>query len=85
MQGGYSGLRSPSQTAAVSNAEAPGRLLAMKVFVFAVALAFFVGSFFLFGYAFSVPEAWAGTLFFGGILSVCVSLAIPFHLLPRTD
>ena len=57
----------------------------MKVFVFLVALAFFVGSFFLFGYAFSVPEAWGGIVFFSGILAVVVSLAIPFHLLSRTD
>jgi hypothetical protein len=57
----------------------------MKVIVFLVALAFFVGSFLLFGYAFSVPEEWAGATFFGGILAVCVSLAIPFHLLERTD
>jgi hypothetical protein len=57
----------------------------MKVIVFLVALAFFVGSFFLFGYAFSVPEAWGGPVFFAGILAVCISLAIPFHLLERTD
>jgi hypothetical protein len=36
----------------------------MKVIVFLVALAFFVGSFLLFGYAFSVSEAWAGPVFF---------------------
>lgn len=57
----------------------------MKVIVFAVALAFFVSSFLLFGYAFSVSEAWAGIMFFGGILAVCVSIAIPFHVLSRTD
>jgi hypothetical protein len=57
----------------------------MKVFVFLVALAIFVGSFFLFGYAFSVAEAWRGVVFFAGILGVAVSLAIPFHLLERTD
>ncbi len=57
----------------------------MKVIVFLVALAFFVGSFLLFGYAFSVAEAWRGPMFFGGILAVAVSLAIPFHLLERTD
>ena len=57
----------------------------MKVIVFLVALAFFVGSFLLFGYAFSVAEAWAGVVFFAGILAVVVSLAIPFHLLARTD
>jgi hypothetical protein len=57
----------------------------MKVIVFLVALAFFVGGFLLFGYAFSVTEAWAGAVFFAGILAVCISLAIPFHLLERTD
>jgi len=57
----------------------------MKVFVFLVAFAAFVGSLFLFGYAFAVAEAWAPWLFFAGILGVVVSLAIPFHLLSRTD
>ncbi len=57
----------------------------MKVFVFLVALAFFVGSFFLFGYAFSVPEAWAGLVFFSGIIAVVIAFSIPFHLLPRLD
>ena len=57
----------------------------MKVIVFLVALAFFVGAFFLFGYAFSVPTEWGGIVFFSGILAVVVSLAIPFHLLERTD
>ncbi len=57
----------------------------MKVIVFLVALAFFVGSFLLFGYAFSGDEAWRGPVFFGGILAVVVSLVIPFHLLERTD
>ena len=57
----------------------------MKVFVFLVAFAFFVGAFLLFGAAFEVPEAWGGLVFFSGILAVVVSLAIPFHLLSRTD
>lgn len=57
----------------------------MKVIVFLVALAFFVGSFFLFGYAFSVPEAWSATVFFSGILAVVVALLIPFQFLGRTD
>ncbi len=57
----------------------------MKVIVFLVALALFVGSFLLFGYAFSVPEAWASLMFFSGVLAVVFSLAIPFHLLERTD
>jgi hypothetical protein len=57
----------------------------MKVFVFLVAFAFFVGALFLFGYAFSVAEALAPWLFFSGIVAVVISLAIPFHLLSRTD
>lgn len=57
----------------------------MKVFVFLVAFAVFVGSLFLFGYAFSVAQAWAPWVFFAGIIGVFVSLAIPFHLLSRTD
>ncbi len=57
----------------------------MKVFVFLVALAFFVGALFLFGYAFSVPEAWGGVVFFSGIIAVVIAFWIPFHLLSRTD
>jgi hypothetical protein len=57
----------------------------MKVFIFLVCLVLFVGSFLLFGYAFSVPEQWAGLMFFSGIAAVSVSLAIPFHLLQHTD
>jgi len=57
----------------------------MKVFVFLVVFAFFIGALFLFGYAFSVPVAWAPWLFFSGIIAVVISLAIPFHLLSRTD
>jgi len=57
----------------------------MKVFVFLVAFAVFVASLFLFGFAFSVAQAWAPWVFFGGIVGVFVSLAIPFHLLSRTD
>ena len=63
----------------------------MKVFAFLVALVFFVGSFLLFGYAFAVPSvevlfidsrAW---LFGFGIIAVCLSLMIPFHLLEKFD
>jgi hypothetical protein len=57
----------------------------MKLFAFLVALILFVGSFALFGYAFSVPAAASPWLFFGGIIAVCVSLAIPFHLLEKAD
>jgi len=57
----------------------------MKVFIFLVAFAFFVGALLLFGYAFAVPEAWAALVFFSGILAVVVAFTIPFHLLSRTD
>ena len=58
----------------------------MKVFAFLVALAFFVGSFLLFGYAFAVePGGWQYILFFGGLAAVAISLAIPFHLLEKFD
>ena len=57
----------------------------MKVFAFLVALAFFVGSFLLFGYAFAFPEGWMIWGFGAGILAVAASLMIPFHLLERLD
>ena len=57
----------------------------MKVFAFLVALAFFVGSFLLFGYSFAVEGAWQPVLFYGGIAAVAISLAIPFHLLEKFD
>jgi hypothetical protein len=61
----------------------------MKVFAFLVALAFFVGSFFLFGYAFVVGDG-VNTLpnalmFFAGLACIGISLAIPFHLLETFD
>ena len=57
----------------------------MKVFVFLVALVIFLASFVLFGYSFAVEGIWQSVLFFGGIVAVSVSLAIPFHLLPAAD
>ena len=57
----------------------------MKVFAFLVALAFFVGSFLLFGYAFAVDGAWQYIMFFGGLAGVAISLMIPFHLLEKFD
>ena len=57
----------------------------MKVFTFLVCLALFLGSFLLMGYAFAVPEPYGAIMFFGGILAVFASLAIPFHLLERLD
>lgn len=57
----------------------------MKVFVFLVALGIFLVSFVLFGYSFAVEGLWQPILFFGGIVAVSISLAIPFHLLPAAD
>jgi hypothetical protein len=57
----------------------------MKVFAFLVALAFFVGSFVLFGYSFAVGPGWDYAFFGGGLLAVAISLAIPFHLLEKFD
>ena len=57
----------------------------MKVFSFLVALALFVGSFLLFGYAFEVGPGWNTVLFSAGVLAVAASLAIPFHLLEKFD
>ena len=57
----------------------------MKVFAFLVALAFFLGSFLLFGYAFAAGPGWDTVLFSAGLLAVGVSLAIPFHLLEKFD
>ncbi len=52
----------------------------MKVIVFIIALAFFVGGMLLMGYAFTLTAGMA-IMFFGGIIAVAISLAIPFHLL----
>lgn len=57
----------------------------MKIIVAVVSLAFFFASFPLFAYAFWVPEQWAAVVFFTGIMSVTLSLAIPFHLYSRRD
>jgi len=57
----------------------------MKVFAFLVALAFFVGSFLLFGYAFAAGPGWDTALFAGGLVAVAISLMIPFHLLEKFD
>ncbi len=52
----------------------------MKIFVYVIAMAFFVGGIILMGYAIGMKEGMA-LMFFGGILSVSVALAIPFNLL----
>ncbi len=54
----------------------------MKVIVFVIALALFVGGMVLMGYAFTLTQGMA-IMFFGGIIAVSLSLAIPFHLLGK--
>lgn len=56
----------------------------MKIIAFVIALGFFVFGIVLMGHAFE-PDVPHGILFFSGILSVAVSLAIPFHVLKRVD
>ncbi|MES2092409.1 MAG: hypothetical protein V4531_01180 [Actinomycetota bacterium] len=56
----------------------------MKIIAFVIALALFLFGMALMGYAFE-PDAPHGILFFSGILSVALSLAIPFHVLKRVD
>lgn len=57
----------------------------MKVFAFVVSLVIFVASFLAFGYAFAVEAPFHYVLFGLGLVGVCVSLIIPFHLLERLD
>ncbi|HWH98068.1 MAG TPA: hypothetical protein VNS80_06850 [Pseudolysinimonas sp.] len=57
----------------------------MKVFVFLVSLALFLGGLALFGYAFAVDPHWHTLTFAAGIAAISVSLMIPFHLLERLD
>jgi hypothetical protein len=54
----------------------------VKVIVFIIALAFFIGGMLLMGYAFTLTAGMA-IMFFGGIIAVSLSLAIPFHLLGK--
>lgn len=57
----------------------------MKVVVFLVSLALFLGGLALFGYAFAFPEGWMVWGFSGGIAAVALSLMIPFHVLELFD
>ena len=58
----------------------------MKVFVFLVCLVLFLASFALFAFAFTFDDGfWQAATFFAGILTVSLSLIIPFHLLQSTE
>jgi hypothetical protein len=54
----------------------------VKVPIFIIALALFIGGILLMGYAFELTEGMA-IMFFGGILAVSLSIFIPFHLLGK--
>jgi len=56
----------------------------VKIIAFVIALGLFLLGIVLMGYAFE-PGAPHGILFFSGIASVAVSLAVPFHVLKRID
>ncbi len=58
------------------------RRFAVKIIVFVIAMAFFIGGMLLMGYAFHLTEGMA-VMFFGGIIAVSISLAIPFHFLGK--
>jgi len=51
----------------------------MKIITVVVSLALFFSSFLLFAYSFAVPEEFKAIMFFAGIMSITLSLAIPFH------
>ena len=57
----------------------------MNILAVAVSIFLFVSSFVLFAYAYAVPEQFAAAVFFIGIMSASLSLAIPFHLMGRRD
>lgn len=56
----------------------------MNVFYFILAFVFFALGIFLFAFAFNVPS-FEAILFVGGIVSISVSLAIPFHIIGRSE
>ena len=52
----------------------------MKIVAFVIAMVLFLGGMALMGYAFQLQQGMA-FMFFGGIVAVALSLAIPFHFL----
>jgi hypothetical protein len=56
----------------------------MNVFYFILAFAFFLLGIFLFAFAFNVKD-FEALLFVGGIASISISLAIPFHILGHSE
>jgi uncharacterized membrane-anchored protein YitT (DUF2179 family) len=56
----------------------------MNVFYFILAFALFALGIFLFAFSFNVPN-YEALIFVGGIASISVSLAIPFHILGHSE
>jgi Leu/Phe-tRNA-protein transferase len=54
------------------------------VLTFILAFVLFLGGMYLFGFAFSI-DAWQAPVFVGGILAVSLAIAIPAHLMGRTE
>ncbi len=57
----------------------------MNILAVIVSIALFLASFLLFAYAFAVPEEFAALTFFIGIMSVTLSMAIPFKILGHRE
>ncbi len=49
-----------------------------------ISFVLFLGGIVVLGYATTLP-AWQGLVFFGGIVCIALSIAIPVHLLPKLD
>ncbi len=57
----------------------------MNILAVIVSLFLFVSSFLLFAYAFAVPEEFAAIVFFIGIMSASLSIAIPFNIMGHRE
>lgn len=58
----------------------------MKFIAFIIAMVFFLGGMTLLGYAFEPNDGTARFfMFFGGILSITVALAVPMSILKRIE
>ncbi len=60
------------------------RRIPVKIVAFVISMALFVGGFLLMGYSFE-PGSGEGVTFFGGLLCIALSLAVPVHVLKRID
>jgi hypothetical protein len=49
-----------------------------------ISFALFFGGLVLMGYASTLPD-WQAAVFFGGIIAIALSFAIPIHVLPSFD